>query len=754
MELKNKNQTGIMKVKCGLSISLLAALCFVISSCSDKDYYEDEDDFTPQTYNVLGKVEKGPFVSGSTITVQPMDSKLEASGEFYSAIIQDNMGNFSFGSKLFQAPYAELTANGYFFNEVEGELSSGTLNLRALVDLSDETTVNVNILTHLKYQRVQNLVNEGKKFSDANKQAQKELFTAFGLQKYSDTDASQFTITKGTNESAALIAISSLLIVDRNEAELTEYLAKLTREFGQNGTFSAATKEQIKKDRKELASQLSYIRENVIYRYEELGLDVEVKELAMFLDWDDDGIAGNETLLEGQEVVLEETELEVPNGGGEYKIKFISPIPIYLTSPVAGNNPSESISPDDYFKDIYDNIVSTDISLEKEIEDDLLTITISPLKSRTSKSVSIYLYDCLGNIVATVNLSQEGSNDISLPKLGDTGKQVVARIASSMGRGFSYMSLIEQYYYYNKTGNMVSEYISPSSPDVYNIWQSLYEANNLNLMFKDAESKQLGLYQDIFNVFSALNYYNMVVFWGDVPYVQEYNSHGGFYISRTPQSEILNSLKEKLISAIEYLDEKKNESLKDVNDYFFVSKDVARILLADIYMYQGDYANAEVLLSKVIENGYYELDSSKYTEIESTEDLWNNASGKESIFIIKNIVSIRSTINRPNIIPLMNYTDVILSYAECLYKNGNTAKAKTYLDKVVLAKNITVSNDVFTGIKDARMQLLLYSVGNFAFLKRNNLAKEDYGVEDYRLVLPIPIEELSRNPQMTPNPGY
>lgn len=60
------------------------------------------------------------------------------------------------------------------------------MSLRALVDLSDETTVNVNLLTHLKYQRIQKLIVEGMKFGEANRQAQKELFTAFGLQKYAE----------------------------------------------------------------------------------------------------------------------------------------------------------------------------------------------------------------------------------------------------------------------------------------------------------------------------------------------------------------------------------------------------------------------------------------------------------------------------------------------------------------------------------------------------------------------------------------
>ena len=192
-------------------------MCFFAFSCSDDN---SGGTYEPQTYNVSGKVEKGPFVSGSTITMQPMDSKMQASGESYSATITDNAGNFTFGSKLFNAPFAELTANGYFFNEVDGDLSSGTLNLRALVDLSDKSTVNVNILTHLKYQRMLNLIEQGSSFKQADRQAQQELFAVFGLTAYASTDASQLSIISGTDEAAALIAVSSLILGERSEAEV------------------------------------------------------------------------------------------------------------------------------------------------------------------------------------------------------------------------------------------------------------------------------------------------------------------------------------------------------------------------------------------------------------------------------------------------------------------------------------------------------------------------------------------------------
>lgn len=739
-------------------IYLSAAIAFSLSSCSDDNGMEN--DFEPKTYNVLGKVEKGPFVSGSTITIQPMDGNLQVLGSLYSATIQDDLGNFSFGSKLFEAPYAELTANGYFFNEVEGELSSGTLSLRALVDLSDETTVNVNLLTHLKYQRIQKLIVEGMKFGEANRQAQKELFTAFGLQKYAEKDASTFSIAGGTDESAALIAISSLLLVDRSEAALTEYLAKLCREFGENGKFGSSTLQQISEDKKSLSNQLSSVRGNVIERYDELGLKIEVKELGHFIDWDNDGLAGNETLQDGQEVKLETSEINVPNEGGIYTINISSPIPVYLTPIVNKDDdgPIDNITEETFFTEIYEHIENDDISIEENINENKLTIKVSRLNSRTAKSASVTLYDCLGNILGEVKVTQEGNGNTSTPKLGRTGEQVVAGFALQIAGGFSDINLIEQYYHYNKEADLVSQYIYPSCSNVINIWSDFYRANRTIMLFKEKEAEQLGVYQDYLNVFSAMHYYYMAVAWKDVPYINYVLENISYNISRTPIHNIFSDLKANLEKAIDNLEEKKNESLSaDVNEFFFLSKDVARILLANIYMYQGEYNQAEKLLGKVISNGFYELDASNYNDKETITSLFNNGSDKETIFATHNEPQIRGNISlgTPMLVPIMTYTDVVLSYAESLFKNGKTTEAESQLQKVVTAKHISITGgNTLEKIKNARLQLMLYTNTNFAFMKRNNFAKDVYGIEEYRQLLPIPEQELMTNPSMTQNPGY
>ena len=217
-----------------------------------------------------------------------MDSKLNPTGSSFSTLITDHAGNFSFGTTTLESPYAQLTANGYFYNEVTGVLSSGTLTLRALANIEEQSTVNVNILTHLKYSRIMDLVDkDNKTYAEANKQAQKELLTQFGLQRFADTDAANYSITSGTPEAGALVAISSLILKNRTEAQVTEYLAKLSKEFGETGAFSADTKAINKNDQNSLLSDLRQIEKNIKARYQELGQNVTVDSLENYFDWDD-----------------------------------------------------------------------------------------------------------------------------------------------------------------------------------------------------------------------------------------------------------------------------------------------------------------------------------------------------------------------------------------------------------------------------------------------------------------------------------
>lgn len=732
---------------------LLTSLCIgiVILSCSNEDSITTEP-FTPQTYDIQGKVEKGPFISGSSISIQPMDAKLQVLGSVYNTVITDDLGNFILGNKEFSTPYAEFMANGYFFNEVKGELSNSTLTLRALVDLTNSTTINVNILTHLKYARVKNLVLSGTHFDKANSQAQKELFEAFGLSSLTDKEVSSFSIISGTDESAALIAISSLLLSDRSEAALTEYLSRLSADFGKNGKFSENIKTQIAIDKNKLVQHLSNIKDNIIERYNELGIEITVKELAHYVDWDNDGRAGNEILKANECVNLTKSKIAVPNEGGKFSIQISSPITIYLKPQIGTENldvPSSNVS-DNYFGNgLYEgyddsNFADDEIICENRIENNTLYITVSSLQSKANKNKTINLYDFIGNIVASVHLTQEGNHSnipaSEPPLLGENARKIVYTIAHTIADGLKDYTTIEQFYNDNKNTNAVNDYVNPSSSKISNAWSSFYSANRYLITLKNADDTRLNVYTDYCNVLNAVYYSNLIYGWGDVPYIIDYTTiaSNNPNIPRESKQTIFSDIKNKLTKALENLPDKKNEPFKDANGLFFVSKDVVRVLLSNIYMYEGKYNDALKLLQMIIDNGFYTLDTST-----------NNNYATESSEIIF------AFLHDTGIIPYMTLSDIYLSLAECFYKTGDIYNAEKFINDVILAKKITISEtDILMKIKNIREQILLNNGSYFAFLKRTGLAKDICGIENFQLLFPIPNNEIYSNMNIVQNPGY
>ena len=405
----------------------------MLQSCSSND---DLDGYTPTNFNVGGKVEKGPFVRGTAIQMQPLDADLDETGESFTSTITDNEGTFTFGSKLLKSPYVKLSASGYYFNEVTGELSKGTLALNAVANLQNAADVNLNILSHLKYQRVMDLVaKDGKSFKEANNQAQEEVLKTFGLEKYAKTDVNHFSITSGTDEAAALIAVSSLILYNRSEAQITEYLSQLSEEFAEDGNFSETTKLQIRKDMFSLESKLPQIAENIKKRYQEMGKEVAVKNLIYYFDWDGDGTAGNEIAPENHPVSLETNNINVPMEGGSYEVKVNTTVPVYLERPSFSeieNYPSVSVSGTEIYETGSGN--EPCINYTKELNNNILKVVVKAAFFRKEQAVSIPLYDGMGNVVARLNLTQQANPnaEIIVPRLGSVGISLVSDFMRSL----------------------------------------------------------------------------------------------------------------------------------------------------------------------------------------------------------------------------------------------------------------------------------------------------------------------------------
>jgi hypothetical protein len=518
-------------------------------------------------------------------------------------------------------------------------------------------------------------------------------------------------------------------------------------------------------------------------------MQVQVKDLSYFIDWNNDGTAGNEILKEGDKISIDITNIEVPNEGGEYTVSITSPIEVYLEP--QGNNeteqiPSTSVPSDNFIKDLYElddsYYLDNEISYTTKLNNNKLTITISALLSADDKYSTIYLYDYTGGVVGTIQITQKGKPiDIpisDIPLLGKDGQSAVAAIAMNIAGGLADYNLIEQYYNYNKTTNLVNAKVSPNSNTISDAWSKLYKANTMLLQLKQADESRLNAYGNYINVLSALCYSNLIYGWGNIPYFEDYNqiqdAINSGKATRESTEVLFHLLEDKLHEAIETLPEKKNESVTDINGFFFASKDVARVLLANIYMYQGMHNEARHLLEEVINSGFYKLDAStgfKTSNSDTTLDYTDGSEPKsENIDIKESTEVIFALFNNNNnnagtrsdiviettkVLPYITLSDVLLSYVECCYMVGDLARAEPYIQNIIDIKklNVTESN-LLLQIKQIREQISLNSGTYFAFLKRTGLAKEICGIEEYQLLLPIPQNELDSNPGINQNDGY
>lgn len=237
---------------------------------------------------VSGAVQKGPFITGTSVTIHPLDAQLAPTGESYETQISDDLGNFMFPVKI-SAPYAELTAQGYYFNEILGRLSDSPITLRSIIKLNDGDH-NINLLTTLEAGRLRYLIEKGgKHFEDARKTAQNGVLASFGITLIETMVSDQLDISRAGEANAALLAVSCILQGYGSEAELSERTAKIANDIRDNGQITKTELlQEIQNNRKQIDAE--YVSKNLRERYAELGIaDVQVPDIYGYLDSDGDG---------------------------------------------------------------------------------------------------------------------------------------------------------------------------------------------------------------------------------------------------------------------------------------------------------------------------------------------------------------------------------------------------------------------------------------------------------------------------------
>lgn len=238
---------------------------------------------------VSGYVQKGPFSSGSSITIQELDDNLTPTGTTYETVTNDDFGSFAISSEI-TSNFIEVISQGFYFNEISGELSDANLTLRTLSLVTDISTVNINILTTLSKGRIGYLIeNEEKTYNEAREQAEEEILEIFGIAGADVSNFDQLDISEQGIGNAILLAISVTLQGSNTVAELSELLSQINLDITEDGTLDNATLvSEIRNNAKNLS--LTEVRDNLEGRYTALGLeDVTIPNFEDYVDSDGDG---------------------------------------------------------------------------------------------------------------------------------------------------------------------------------------------------------------------------------------------------------------------------------------------------------------------------------------------------------------------------------------------------------------------------------------------------------------------------------
>ena len=217
--------------------------------------------------NVAGVAQKGPFVKGSVVSVQGINCRtFEPTGESYETTVKSNGGDYEIDDINLSSVCAVFEVSGYYLSEITGAVSSEKLTLRAVTNLKNRDRVNINVLTHLEYERVMYLVTVNKmSLADAKKQAEKEIFAVFNI-KGDFAEAEDLNIFEAGDGNAALLAISVMMQAEFEDTTLEEHFERFNDFFAKSGVwYDSYTKLEIAKWAQDAAAdgKLDSIRKNI-----------------------------------------------------------------------------------------------------------------------------------------------------------------------------------------------------------------------------------------------------------------------------------------------------------------------------------------------------------------------------------------------------------------------------------------------------------------------------------------------------------
>lgn len=478
-------------------------------------------------------------------------------------------------------------------------------------------------------------------------------------------------------------------------------------------------------------------------------------------------------------VKLAETALNVPKEGKSYRVKVDANVAVSLNKwKVLGpesddvvEDPSSSVSPDIWSSPMFYYENKSGISYEASLSEDgqYLDIKVdAALSSQTATPITVTIYGEHENKEAKLTITQEPDpTKVIRLRLTTFGQGVIGGICVSSYQALQQLYTHEELYSrqgeteqnYNRWMEFINHRLTPHNYDVRMARDYSYNVINRILMIKEkigsSQAEEMTPADStaviaLLDMQRFLLYYEMANLWGQAVCLDEQPSAPVISAPAMYKDELLKHFIAPLVQAREYLPaEKRGPATAD--EIFFASRDMPSLLLARIYVEQRKYNEAKDLLAEIVNSGRYRLGDLIY-QLPAPMD--NNPSAQNTQYV-QNIC--------------FSYTEALLLLAECEQRLGNLARAEEYLNQVATA-NIgspaynsapfstaggnRATDDFINRLADV-WQVQLKGTGTyFAFLKRSGIAETRLNVPAWRLVFPIPMDEINTNPQLNQNEGY
>ena len=288
--------TNIIKL---ISISAALLLLFMVPGCNRAQLKKSET--SSETYSeipsaeptinthekksISGAVQKGPYLNGTSLTFFELNEDFGQTGKNFIAQIESNTGEYNLNNIVLSSDFVLIRADGFYFNEVDGETSSSSLTLYALSDISNRETVNVNLISNLEKDRVLYLIENGSiTFEEAKTKAQKEILNIFSLNADNFIESESLNIAEDGENNAILLAISVILQGYRTTGELSELIANISTDIRTDGMLNdSSLGMQIISDANLL--NLQQIRKILEERYQELGMSTKIPNFEKYINF-------------------------------------------------------------------------------------------------------------------------------------------------------------------------------------------------------------------------------------------------------------------------------------------------------------------------------------------------------------------------------------------------------------------------------------------------------------------------------------